>query len=166
MNHLTVISNPTHTPQNRSVQPIDFIQHWSLCRDLGEVIIRLERASHLLHEDADASSYVLLLARFHLFDKYLGECIGLSMRQKDVPTFRNAPLFQRMRTSPFPMMAESVAKEWGLSNHLKEVVFHITLYKNFYRQFPYMRPVFLKQALKHLDREMDAINQFITLTKN
>jgi len=162
MNPFKVISNPIHSPQNRPIQPRDFIEQWSLCRDLGQVIISLEHAAQALRDDPEASIHTLRLAWFHLYDKYLGECIKLSLGRNHDSALYDSPLFQRMRASPFPMMAEAIAKEWGLSSNLKEVIFYITVYKNFYPLFPYMRPIFLKQALKHLEREMSDKKQLIS----
>lgn len=164
MNHLTVISNPFYTTQNRSIEPIDFIERWSLCRDLRQVIIRLKHATQTLHDDPEASLDALRLAWFHLHDKYLDERIRLSSGRTQDSILYDSPLLQKMRTSPFPMMAEAIAKEWGLSSHLKEVIFYITVFKNFYPLFPYMRPAFLKQALKHLEKEMNDKKQLIAPT--
>lgn len=152
MNHFKVISNPMRSPQIRKIQPIDFIERWSLCSDLSQVIIYLERSVHVVHRDE--SLHALKMAQWHLFNKHIAEYIQLSLGRTFDSILYDAPLFQKMRASPFPMMAEAIAKEWGLSTHLKEVIFYITVYKNFYPLFPYMRPVFLKQALKHLQREI------------
>lgn len=164
MNHLRVISNPIHRAQSQPIQPIDFIKRWSLCHDLGQVTIHLERAAHVHCDDHEVSLHTLKTAQGYLLNKYISESISLSLGRTHDSILYDSLLFQNMRTSPFPMMAEAIAKEWGLSNHLKEVIFYITVYKNFYPLFPYMRPVFLKQALKHLRREISAKEQIISIS--
>lgn len=156
MNHFKIISNPICYPQSRHIRPIDFIEQWSLCPDLSQVIIYLERAIHVHRDNVEVSLHALKIAQGHLLNKHIAECMLLSLGRTYDSILYDAPLFQKMRASPFPMMAEAIAKEWGLSIHLKEVIFYITVYKNFYPLFPYMRPVFLKQALKHLQREIRA----------
>jgi hypothetical protein len=164
MKHLRLISNPTYplqaaqgqSTQGQSIQPVDFIWHWSLCYDLGQVIVYLAHSVQDHRDDAESCLYDLKMAQWHLFNRYLAESISLSVSDNHDSRILHAPLFQKMRTSPFPMMSEAVATEWGLSGHLKEVVFYITLYRNFYPLFPYMRPIFLKQALKHLKREIQS----------
>ena len=164
MNYLKIISNTSPSLQDRPINPLDFIERWSLCHDLGQVILCLESAACRHRNDTEASLDILRSARQHLYGKYINEHIKLSLRNKDDLISYGVPLFQEMRISPFPMMADAIAKEWSLSNHLKEVIFYITLYKNFYPLFPHMRPVFLKHALKHLEKEINAKKQFIFLT--
>lgn len=161
MKQFKVISNPICYPQSRYIRPTDFIEQWSLCPDLSQAIIYLERAVHVHRDNVEASLNALKIAQGHLFNKYLAECIQLSLGRTFDSILYDAHLFQKMRTSPFPMMAEAISKEWGLSIHLKEVVFYITVYKNFYPHFPYMRPICLKQSLKHLQREISAKEQLI-----
>lgn len=161
MNHLRVILNPKHRVQSQPIQPIDFIKRWSLCHDLSQVIIYLERAARVHCDDQEASLHALKVAQGYLFNKHISEYINLSLGRNHDSILYDSPLFQNMRTSPFPMMAEAIAKEWGLPKNLKEVIFYITVYKNFYPLFPYMRPVFLKQALKHLQREISVQEQLI-----
>jgi hypothetical protein len=124
----------------------------------------LERAAPIHCDDHEGRLHALKTAQGYLFNKHIAECINLSLGRTHDSILCDSPLLQKMRTSPFPMMAEAIAKEWGLSNHLKEVVFYITVYKNFYPLFPYMRPVFLMQALKHLQREISAKEQIISIS--
>ena len=160
MNHLRVISNPVHPSQSRPIQPMDFSEKWSLCYDLASVVEYAVRAAH-----ADSIVNVfqdLKMAEWHLLKKIIEEQGRLSKNPFFDPLIYNSPLVQNMRTSPFPMMAEAIAREWGLPLDLKEVIFYITTFQNLYYRFPYMRAVLLKQAFKHLKREIDAAHEQLT----
>lgn len=153
MTHLRLILNKTHYVQKQSIQPADFIKRWSLCHDLACVVKYIARATH-----DDFKPSTIQMAEWHLLKKIIEEQDILSKKSAANSNTYDPPLIQSMRTSPFPMMARAIAKEWGLSLHLREVLFYITVFQNLYHRFPYMRTVLLKQALRHLRQEINAHN--------
>jgi hypothetical protein len=53
-------------------------------------------------------------------------------------------------------MPAAIAKEWGLSPRLEEVIFYIGTFQKLFYLFPLTRVICLKQALTHLKAEIKA----------
>lgn len=154
MTRLRLILNKSHYVQKHIIQPIDFIRRWSLCHDLACVVKYIARSAQV-----DSQQSTLEMAEWHLLKKIIEEQENLNKKVSRGISLYDPSLVQDMRDSPIPMMAKTVAKEWGLSFQLREVLFYITAFQNLYHRFPYMRTVLLKQALKNLRQEINAHDQ-------
>lgn len=119
--------NPT-----RSLQPIEFIEHWSLCHHLGCVVKYLARAGGRGASGLDD----LKSAQWYLAREL--ECShNPSFGPLEVPSF----------------IPKSALNDWHLSFHLGQTLFHIQVSQKVYHS-PYLRGASLKQAMKHLAEEI------------
>lgn len=159
MKHLRLILNKSHFVRKQSIQPSEFIKRWSLCHDLSCVVKYIARAAHSGSAQSDLEK-----AEWHLLKKIIDEQEILNKKLSTGSSLYDPSLVQDMRNSPFPMMARAIAKEWGLTFHLREALFYITTFQNLYHRFPYMRTVLLKQALKNLRQEINAHDSTVNTT--
>ena len=116
---------------NRSLQPIDFIERWSLCHHLRYVVKYLVRAGRKSSTLGD-----LKKAQWYL------------VRELHCPHKPSIPVNETLSFIP-----KAVLEDWKLSFHLDQTLFHIQVFQQLHRSRE-LREASLKQAMKHLAEEI------------
>jgi hypothetical protein len=97
----------------------------------------------------DARAEVACIEGAHAGDALIEDTYREDARTGDSPA-------KDVRAQNFSFMPAAIAKEWGLSPRLEEVIFYIGTFQKLFYLFPLTRVICLKQALTHLKAEIKA----------
>lgn len=154
MTYSPLIPSIKYFVQRKAIQPSDFIKRWALSHDLACVVKDIACAVQ-----SDSGLSELQKAEWHILKRIGEEYRQVSTKPNaSYAHVRHSPFIQRMRKNTFPMMPDVIAQEWGLSWHLREVLFCITAFEYVYHLLPNLRFALLEQAHKSLKEEMHARN--------